>query len=412
MKRFFYTLRNALAIIALAGSLGACTMIEDKLDDCPTGLYVRFVYDYNTVRADLFKDHVGSVRLYVFDENGRLAAQRTVSNTAIEAPLSVYGYTMHFSPAELPAGHSYRLQAVAMQRDWDEALATDGAKYRFTGDPEEHSESLEITLDHTPVAGDELNTVSDVAPLDTLWHTLKVVPHLPQDGITAPGIDKTVKPYSIYPIEDQMVKVENNHATYATVSLIRDTNHLALAIHQVDEPENIFADHYDVKIIDKNATVTHDNTVLTDKTLQYTPYASWTACLRKDGTVEVETVHKGNLGDYSSETRAGDNDNEVVERSAHYNMMFNRLMLNSEDNDDNAVLQIVNKDDGKVVAHVNLPHYLSIGREAYAIYNYTHQEYLDREYDYHLDFFLNGDKWIAVEISVLSWAKRVQNVEL
>ena len=100
-------------------------MMTEDLDDCPTGLYVRFIYDYNTQRADMFKDHVGHLQLYIFDENGRLAAQRSVSNTPDDAPLSRYGYTMHFTEQELPAGHSYRLQAVAMQRDWEEALTTD-----------------------------------------------------------------------------------------------------------------------------------------------------------------------------------------------------------------------------------------------------------------------------------------------
>ena len=129
-------------------ALSSCTMMHEDYEDCPTGLYVRFVYDYNTMRADMFKDHVGHLQLYVFDENGRLAAQRHVSNNGGDAPLSRYGYTVHFNETELPAGHSYRLQAVAMQRDWDDALASEGAKYRHATSPIENSESMTITLDH------------------------------------------------------------------------------------------------------------------------------------------------------------------------------------------------------------------------------------------------------------------------
>ena len=92
--------------------------------------------------------------------------------------------------------------------------------------------------------------------------------------------------------------------------------------------------------------------------------------------------------------------------------MFNRLMLDDQDIDNNASLQIHNKKTGDLVANVNLPYILSVGRQAYEIQNYGHQEYLDREHDYHLDFFLKGGKWIAVEIHVLSWSKRIQNVEL
>ena len=89
----------ALSILLLTGMAAvSCSMVEEDRSDCPTGLYIRFIYDYNTMRADMFKDHVGHVQVYVFDEKGRLAAARSVSNTELDAPLSRYGYMMHFTP--------------------------------------------------------------------------------------------------------------------------------------------------------------------------------------------------------------------------------------------------------------------------------------------------------------------------
>lgn len=89
-------------------------------------------------------------------------------------------------------------------------------------------------------------------------------------------------------------------------------------------------------------------------------------------------------------------------------------MHNATDAGDNAILQITNKETGKVVAHINLPSVLAEGRVAYDLYNYGEQEYLDREHDYHLNFFLKGDKWLYCDIviNVLAWSKRKQNVEL
>ena len=52
--------------------------MEDR-DDCPTGLYVTFVYDYNIQQADMFKDHVGGLTLYVYDESDRLVASKSMS---------------------------------------------------------------------------------------------------------------------------------------------------------------------------------------------------------------------------------------------------------------------------------------------------------------------------------------------
>lgn len=404
---------NLLAILCGGSLLSSCSMMHEDRDDCPSGLYVRFAYDYNTLRADIFKDHVGHVQLYVFDEEGRLAAQRTISNNSQSSPLADYGYSVHFSEAELPAGHSYRLQAIGLQRDWDEALAGDGAKYRHAVSPFDHSESMLISLDRDKncIAGTRQHAVCNAAPLDTLWHTLKVTTHEPQDGRAFPAIDRTAKPYSIYPADEQRVRVEHEKATYATVSLIRDTKHLTLTLRHVDTPETARASDYEVRILDNNAHLSHDNSVLTHDSLRYTPYASWTSRLLADNTVEIEDVHQGNPGQYHAPATKAD-DAETLQRTAHFNVMFNRLMINTADNADNASLEILEKQSGKTVAKVNLPYILSQGRQAYDIQNYGHQEYLDREHDYHLDFFLKGGEWVAVEIHVLSWSKRIQNIGL
>ena len=412
MRLTLSTIISSLLSLSILSGLSSCSMINEDRDDCPTGLYVHFVYDYNTLRADLFKDHVGHIRLYAYDENGNLAAERTVSNSASDSPLARYGYTMHFTPAELPAGHKYRLQAVALQRDWDEATSSPGASYRFSVSPNEHSESMTISLDHNTdfIPGTMQYGVDASAPLDTLWHTLKVTAHAPQDGLGIPDMDRTSAPYSIYPVEDQMVEVKAEHATYATVSLIRDTKHLNLTLRHVDTPETVYANDYEVKIIDNNAHLAHDNNVLTHDSLRYTPYASWTSRMLDDNTIEIEDIHAGNPGQYVR-SRAEDT-REVVQRTAHYNLMFNRLMFNPEENQDNAMLEIHNKNNGKIVARVNLPYILSQGRQAFEIQNYGAQEYLDREYDYRLDFFLKGDEWLMIELHVLSWSKRIQNVDL
>ncbi|MDE6548041.1 MAG: FimB/Mfa2 family fimbrial subunit [Muribaculaceae bacterium] len=414
------------SVLLLSGmGIASCSMMEEDLSDCPTGLYVRFIYDYNTQRADMFKDHVGHVEVLVFDESKRLVASRSISNTKEYAPLAEYGYTVHFTPEEVPGGRNYRIQVIGMQRNFEEAHATPGAKYRYAGDHRAHSEALSVALDHSEntIDGTDHFAVSDIAPLDTLWHTLKVITTDPTDGDFVPPMPRTQLPYAIYG-EDGLketggeynVRVEANKATYATVSLIRDTKHLGIGLHQTD-PEykkDMSGDRFDVRIVDKNCTVAHDNEVLKDHTVRYTPYAAWTMMMDSDGITGVETIHKGNLTHTGvNATRDGETDEDkVVERVPYYNIMFNRMMLNGSDNSDNGVLEITDKETGKTVAKVNLPHYLSLGRDAYALQNYSHQEYLDREYNYNLDFFLSGSKWIAVEIRVLSWSKRIQIEEL
>lgn len=405
---------TAVAACAMMMGVASCSMMHDDLDPCPTrdtGLFVRFVYDYNTQRADMFKDHVGYVQLNIFDEAGKLVAQRKVSNNDLEAPLQTYGYTMYFSNDELPAGHKYRLQAIGLQKDWDEANKTAGAKYRMLNTVTDTA-SVRIALDRdlAVVTNTQLHPVSTAAPLDTLWHTLKVT----TDGIldkadweaAAPAPARTVAPYSIYPVGDQFVSVEEDRATYATVSMIRDTKQLNITVRQIEHPDEVFATDFKVTLVDDNCLLGSDNALLPCDSVLYRPYAQWTSRFDHNGlTIEPENA-------VTDEDFVGEKDPDL-QRTAHYNFMFNRLMFNKDINK-SARLVLRNRKTDEVIANINLPYILAEGRDAFALYNYGAQEYLDREYDYHLDFFLKGDKWvyIIVDVNILGWSKRIQNVGL
>ena len=106
-----------------------------------------------------------------------------------------------------------------------------------------------------------------------------------------------------------------------------------------------------------------------------------------------------------------DNHNEM-QRAAHADMSLARLIY-SEEWSQNALLTIFNKETGVEVARVNLPEILVSGRNT-AEQSYSEQEYLDREHAYKLDFFLVGDTWqyINVTVGVLSWQVRNQNADL
>lgn len=379
-------LRNLLLAFISAATLTGCDMMTEDLSDCPTGLYVNFVYDYNIQRADMFKDHVGNVVLYVFDEDDRLVAQRTVSGSE----LAVYGYNIHFTEDELAPNRQYRLTAIALQNDWTAALQTKGAKYRHTdlasGD---NRTSLSVSLDRTASAQRPYYDVSTEAPLDTLWHTLQTMTATAATQPTATSYHLSASG-SVSSNAQELISMKRGEPTYATVSLVRDTKHLNISLRELDTPEQVDAADYEVFIVDANGDVNYQNDVTTPTdSLVYRPYAQWTATFDAGGTTGVE-------------------------RSAHYDLMFNRLMYNATDVDHNAVLCIRKHSTGQEVAVINLPYILSEGRTAWEIYNYQPQEYLDREYDYRLEFFLRGDRWqyVSVRIDVLSWAKRIQNVNL
>ena len=406
--------KGLLAVVA-ALTLSSCDMMTEDLIDCPTGLYVNFVYDYNIQRADMFKDHVGGLTLYVYDESDRLVASKTMG----EGQLSKYGSYLHFSEDELAPGHSYRLMAVAFQH---EALSNIGAKYRLTGNNNgDQWQQFFINLDHTKTrALADYSYVSNAAPLDTLWHTLTTM------TTPADSMPQMLYPASLTPVKteytwqrdgsiktngQERVSIVRGEPTYATVSLIRDTKHLNITLRAVnDNPaDNQVVDKdYTVEIYDNNSQLDcHNDLTNPADTLIYTPYRQWTTTFVGNGQV-------------------------VSESAAHYDLMFNRLLYKnaSVENDQyailnvediakarNTVLLIREKDTGEIIFGINLPYILSSGRTYQERY-YHYQEYLDREYDYRLQFIFKGGRvdelqfFIGTHVHIIPWAMRHQNEHL
>lgn len=336
--------------------------------------------------------------------------------------LSKYGSYLHFTEGELAPDHTYRLMAVAMQKDWNEALATPGAKYRMKGNNSgEEWKEFFIDLDHTTTRAEtKYYYVSNATPLDTLWHTLTTI-ITPADSMPLHLQPSMLTPaktaYSLRsdgsPVTNgqQRVTLAKGEPTYATVSLIRDTNHLNVTLRAAnDNPaDNMVRDEdFTVEIIDNNSQVDCENNLSNPSdTLVYTPYQQWTTSFAGSGMVADESA-------------------------AHYDLMSGRLVyknvslsddqyaiLNEEDiaKARNAVLLIRKADTGEIIFGINLPYILSSGRTFTERY-YHYQEYLDREYDFRLQFIIKGARvdeiqlFIGTHVHLIPWATRQQHEEL
>ena len=200
--------------------------------------------------------------------------------------------------------------------------------------------------------------------LDTIWNTLK-------------------------PID---VVIPEKEPTEATIGLVRLTNDLNVMVFRRDHPTDNGHERYEVLVTDKHLTLGFDNVPASElQSVVYHPFASWT-----------------------TETTA---DEAIVERNAHYDLSLSRL-IQHEDARQNPRLIIRNRETGHEIINIDLCYYLALARNAYEIQNYGIQEYLDREYDYRLDFGIEGEgeketwKYITIRINVLSWAIRIQNEAL
>ncbi len=416
--------KGFVAVLA-AMALSSCDMMTEDLDDCPTGLYVNFVYNYNIQRADMLKDHVGGLTLYVYDESDRLVATKSMD----ESQLSRYGSYIHFSEQELAPDHSYRLMAVALQKDWNAALGEIGAKYRQTGNSiGSQWQQYFIDLDHNDATINGRGTrsvfdyyfVNNYAPLDTLWHTLTTVTtpaeqmpiQLYPDMLTPAKCEYSwQRDGSIKTNGQERVTVVNGEPTYATVALIRDTKQLNVTLRAVnDNPADnqVKDDDYTVEIFDNNSQLNCENNLTNPAdTLVYMPYRQWTTTFVGNGQV-------------------------VSESAAHYDLMFNRLLYkNASVTDDqyailneadiakarNAVLLIRKKETGEIIFGINLPYILASGRNYQERY-YHYQEYLDREYDYRLQFIIRGGRvdeielYLGTHVHLIPWTIRQQHENL
>lgn len=365
-------LRTLLCLL-LTLLAASCAQMHEDTDDCPVGLYLTFTYDYNLERADLFPDHVGAVTVYIFDEAGRYVGKREEANAGDWRPLASPLYQMHIT--DLPDG-KYQFLVLAGQKSYDEQLTGPGPKFVRTepavGDP---MTALSVRLETSATdAGHEV--VNHGQPLDTLWHGMWTEP----------------------------VEVKSTRPTYQNISLVRDTKKINVVLRELDDPTTMDVRHYDMRIDDRNTQIRWDNSLDESLAVKYTPHAMWETYDRTPAT-----DGSGNpVGTATRQTAEG-----AVGKMAHADFMTSRILIHDNAADD-ATLSITNNQTGVEVVRVNLPDLLSRLTTWEDAQRYSKQEFLDRGYDYQLDFFLKNDRlaYVYIRISVLGWAVRWQPVEL
>lgn len=369
-----------LALVATTGLLASCKgLIYEYEGNCDDTVEIYLKYDYNTARADMRADHVGYAVVYAVDHNGNVAASQTVSGR------EVHDKNLNVVFSGLQPGR-YTFTALAMQRPYEDCVKGQGARWRVEFPSVSSAVSgLNARLDRSAAADAEgLHHVD--APkvgLDTLWIG---------QSIKAGGVE-------VLPVEQQRGNVLRD-----TVSLVRDTKYLHLTLHQVENRADIYDTDFSVRIVDANGHLAWDNGLIADETLLYTPFAQWTTAMSESGAAY----------DSEQEAQQAPASDPIVERAAHFDISFGRLMYYTAMEGVNANLQIVSNETSETVVDINLPYYLAFGRDAYAIHNYSRQEFLDREYDYHLDFFLQDGEWkyLTLKVNVMPWVKRIQHNDL
>ncbi|MBO4564871.1 MAG: FimB/Mfa2 family fimbrial subunit [Bacteroidaceae bacterium] len=348
---------SKVAIVVAALLQASCSMMKEDLSDCPDCrnlLRITLRYDYNTQRANMFSDHVEEVTVFVVD-----AATGTVVDTLTACNTAAYQSlrdpSFGFNIEGLTPG-KYRLYATGRSA----AEAGFNVSVPDVGQPMSQLQFAVPT---------DANCDVPALRLDTLWNTLK--------------------PAS--------VDVSGSEPVEAVIPLMRLTNDLNVMVFRRDHPTDNGHERYEVLVTDNHPTLGYDNAPAPAlQSVVYHPFASWTTATAVSDSSTVGTI---------------------AERNAHYDFTLSRL-IQHDDARQNPRLIIRNKETGHEIVNIDLCYYLSLARNAYEIQNYGIQEYLDREYDYRLDFGIEGTgeqetwKYVTIRINVLGWAIRIQNETL
>ena len=176
----------------------------------------------------------------------------------------------------------------------------------------------------------------------------------------------------------QEVTLTEEPGTYDYVMpLTKNTNTVRVVLQQLSgEPVN--QDLFSFEITDENGLMAYDNLLLTDKVLHYTPWR------QVQGSASAGTPNPN--GGYT----------EVSVAMAELTVA--RLVEGKR-----PMLTVRRKDDGNTVLSIPLIDYALLVK-GYYNRDMSNQEYLDRQDEYNLTFFLDSNqRWINSSIIVYSW---------
>lgn len=174
--------------------------------------------------------------------------------------------------------------------------------------------------------------------------------------------------------------------TIITVPLVKNTNTIRIILQQMEGAE-VDVNKFEFAIYDDNGWMNYDNSLLSDDLLTYQPYyraqGSTTRALSRSGEVENSTPISVAVAEIT----------------------VARLMAEK-----NPRLQITNKETGKTVLSIPLVQYLLLTEQE--SHNMKPQEYLDRQDEYSMTFFLdNNMNWLTSAIIINGWTIRLNDFE-
>ena len=341
-KKRYKSLIVPFSLIALT-AFTSCdkSFIYDYEGDCDVTYRLKFKYDLNLKWADAFANEVRSVRLYAFDEAGKLVKEfdRNGSELASED----FSIDLGLNPGK------YELLA------W---CGTDnpGAKKNFT----------------IPEAIVGKTTIQELTCLLNRY----------EDEVTKNYSDDRLEFmfHGRMDLELPDYSFKGGEYTY-TMPLTKDTNHIRVVLQHLSG-EDLDVSQFSFRVEEANGFYAHDNSVLEDDIITYRSYS------KSQGEA---TIVKDNTRD------------AVKSKTAIADLSVARMMSHRSDKMVLTVTNDKGKDIARIpvidYALLTKDYYEdTFGRKM------TDQEFLDREDEYIMTLFLDENyQWYSAEIYINSW---------
>lgn len=393
----------SFSLLFLAASFQSCDAINEDLQPCAPApknyTTVNFVYDYNMFDEDLFYDHVGSVHLYVFDENGYYIEDDEKHKEFFELGED---FSMTFPEDRLIPGNTYNFVAVAQGN----TIGYDGSdEYNWFKMVNPMIKGVSKIEDYILRLDRDTNNDG--------YAEVGIINYKDQYGQTQQMIDTlwTTKPDEVQTIHipkvDYVPSVEQqpDNVTEVTVPMMRITNSIKVNIVGSGFNSNTDPNDYHVLIHFPNGNGTVDFCGDISQSTQELYYQS----LIKGVTTYtpkryVSSAQSFRSGDKYINTR---DDNETYALRSLFGV--SRLMVNDESS---LQLRDATQEGNPLIFEIE-----NFSAELAALLNesgFDNQEFLDREYDFEVELGLNSANevyYYAVSLNILDWQVRVNLIE-
>ena len=355
MKLLAYIRKLALS------SLGMLAVSAFMLTACDSTIYdyegdLGFRYDMNMKFVDAFSTEVKSVSLFVFDSAGKFVK-------SFESTVDAMASNNYMMDVDLAPG-KYSLLAWCGLNDglhsYDVPSLTPGSSTM---------EELKNTLKRQ--AADDGTAV--VGEIDQLYHGIAEADFPDEEGVHI-----------------------------AIVPLMKDTNRVKVVLQNLSE-NTMSVDDYKIFITAENGKLDYDNSLMKDELLTYEPYFT------QEGASEIIVT-----------TRA-DEDGEAEQPAdgKKYNLLMSEMNLSRmvKNWQTPYKLHITDADGNNIITVSLVELFLLVkGKENQSM---DDQEYLDREDDYNMTFFLydaggpdeEKKTYVGAEIIINGWNIVMQDVD-